>query len=188
MENCMRAKDFIAEYELTTGVMPSRVVEDDINPADFRKRELGKVDGYRVVLYLNKHGGDNYTFITNPDETVGHITHKRPSVPGRLALSNIRKIPTASYHMDNVCHLLLNSGYTLESDNTNTESGAHKMLQRLAHSSVSSHIEDGSGNIISINTTITSPDAVDQYTIKSSDPEFLDNKKHKYILVFKNES
>ena len=186
----MISKEFIMEYELTTGVVPSRALEDDILIENYKKIELGDVDGYRVVLYTKWATANitGFTFITDKatGATVGHIEHKMPSLHNRLALSSIRKLPTATYHMDNVCQRLLDSGHTLESDTTNTENGAHQMLMRLAkHPNVKTHIEDGEGSIIPHNGDITSLENQKIYTTSKHDSDFLNNDKHKYILVFR---
>jgi len=181
----MRANEFIIEYELSANsVIPARVSEDDIITDDFMKTELGTVSGYRVVLYRSNKTG--YTFITDPStgETIGHIEHKMPTSHSRLALSNIRKLPGASFQMVDVLRLLLSAGYTLESDNTNTKDGAHKMLMRLAAIHPNCHIEDGDGNIVQIDGPITSVENQKKFAISSSTPKFLDNDIHKYVIVF----
>lgn len=177
----------VNEYEITPAhVAPRPVNEDDIKHDEFIKKELGDVDGYRVVHYNHiKTVITGFTFITdkNTGATAGHIEHKMPSQHSRLAISLIRKNPAASFHMDNVLMLLINRGYTLESDTSNTETGAHKMLMRLAKRTPT-HIEDGEGNVIPHNGDITSPENVALYTTQKKDKNFLNDNKHNYILVF----
>ncbi len=78
---------------------------------------------------------------------------------------------------------LINKGYVLESDVSNTETGARKMLMRLAKRT-NTHIEDGEGNVIPHNGDITSPENVALYTTNKKDKNFLNDDKHNYILVF----
>lgn len=177
----------INEYELTPAhVAPRAVNEDDIDHDEFVKKELGDVDGHRVVHYNHiKTVITGFTFVTDKKTgaTVGHIEHKMPSQHSRLAISLIRKNPAASFHMDNVLMLLISKGYVLESDTSNTENGAHKMLMRLAKRTPT-HIEDGEGNVIPHNGDITSPENVALYTTRKTDKTFLDDNKHNHILVF----
>jgi hypothetical protein len=169
-------------------VILARMTESDIDHDDFMKpKELGNIGSYRVVLYLSKYTYiTGYTFITdlNTKETVGHIEHKMPTQHSRLALSIIRKLPGASFQMTDVLLLLLKSGKSLESDNTNTKDGAHKMLMRLASVYSKCHIEDGNGNVVHTKGPITSLENQKLFAISSSNPDFLDNNVHKYILVF----
>lgn len=178
------------EYELTSDVIPSHINEDDIDHDDHHKKELGSVDNHRVVHYKSKSRGSHFTFVTNHEgETVGHIEHKpTPSSKGnRLAISNITKHKGAGFDMGNVLHHLVKHGHSLESDNTNTEGGAHKMLQKFAkRPEIKTHIENGKGKTIPHTGDITSPENQKKYAVKSTDNNFLapGDTTHKNILVF----
>ena len=188
-------RQFLIEYELSGGkVAPSHVHEDDINHADFHKKELGEIGDYSVVHYEHKTRGSHFTFLRDLNgATIGAAEHKKPTKSGRLAISNITKLkldsngqPVKKHVMTEVLHHLINKGHTLESDNTNTEHGAHQMLMRMASTSgIKTHIEDGEGSIIPHEGDITSPENQKKYTTRSTDPDFLDHNKHKHVLVFK---
>lgn len=182
-------KEFLIEYEISAShVAPSHVNEKDIETDKYHKHELGDVEGHTVSHYHNKKNGSHYTFVKNKaGETVGHIEHKKPTVPGRLAISNVTRRGDNHVRglMAKTLHHLTKHGYTLESDNTNTEGGADKMLMSLAqHHKIHSHIEDGKGNKVPHVGDITSDENRHRYTIKSSDKDFLENNKHKKVLVF----
>ena len=182
-------KEYILEYELTSDVTPSHVNEDDIYHEDFKKHELGDVDNHRVVHYHSKSGGSHFTFVTKNGETKGNIEHKptKSAKRGRLAISNITKNKGAGFDMGNVLHHLINHGHPLESDNSNTEGGAHKMLQKFSRRpEINTHIEDGKGKVIPHSGDITSPENEKKYAIKHTDSNFLakGDTTHKNILVF----
>jgi hypothetical protein len=180
----MKAHEFLAEYELSSNnVIPGVVFETNIIQSKYNKYELGNLNDYRVVLYISKLNQTGFTFITISNETVGHIEHKIPSVPGRLALSNIRKKPGSGFQMLDVLRLLLRS-HSLESDNTNTVAGAHRLLMRLVAAHPNCHVEDGEGNIIPIDGNLLSPENQAKYSVSKSDPNFLDDDRHLYLLVF----
>lgn len=179
----------LVEYELTKNVVPSSVNEDDIEHDDHKKTELGEVDDHRVVHYKSKElGGSHYTFVTNKNgETVGHIEHKptKSTKGNRLAISNITKTKGAKFDMGGVLRHLIKHGHSLESDNTNTEAGAHGMLMRMAaHPDVHTHIEDGKGNAIPHEGDITSTENQKKYAVKRTDSNFLNDDVHKHVLVF----
>jgi len=189
-------KAFLLEYELTDPhkkgeATPSNTHEDDIDHDEFHKKELGKIGDYSVVHYKHKTRGSHFTFLRDSNgATIGAVEHKKPTKSGRLAISNITKLnhdsngyPVKKHVMTDVLHHLIKHGHTLESDNTNTEHGAHPMLMRLS-SGVKTHIEDGKGNVIPHEGDVTSPENQKKYTIRSTDPSFLDNNKHKHVLVF----
>lgn len=185
----MRFKHYLLEYELTKDIAPSHVAETDVDGSNHEVKELGHVDGHRVVHYKAKGKGMSHTFVTNDKgETVGHIGHKKtPSTKGaRLAISDVTKTPGSKFGMGNVLHHLIGHGHELESDNTNTEAGAHKMLMFLAQRhDVHSHIEDGYGEKIHHEGDITSPENQKKYTTRSTDKDFMDDNNHKRILVFR---
>lgn len=186
MSTLNQLRTFLLEYEITKDVIPSHKNEDDIDHDDHKKVELGNVDGHRVVHYKSRSRGSHYTFVTDHNgETVGHIEHKPTpsSKSGRLAISNITKTKGSKFGMGNVLHHLINKGHTLESDNTNTEDGAHKMLQSFAkRPEIKSHIEDGHGGVIPHEGDITSPENQKKYAGKFKDKHFWDVNRH--ILVF----
>ena len=182
--------NFLIEYELTNGVVPSHTNEDDIEHSSFHKKELGNIDDHRVVHYKAKDkNNSHFTFVTDKNKnTVGSIEHK-PTRQNRLAISNITKHKGASFGMGNVLHHLMKHGHTLESDNTNTENGAHKMLMGLAkRPEVKTHIENGDGKVIPHKGDITSTENQKKYAIRSSDPKFLEHghDEHKHLLVMKH--
>jgi hypothetical protein len=183
-------KEFILEYELTHDVIPSHVHESDIDPDEHKKHELGNVDGHRVVHYKGKSGRSSYTFVTDKHgETVGSIEHKptKTAKNGRLAISNITKTKGSQFAMGNVLHHLVSKGHSLESDNTNTEQGAHRMLMNFAkRPDINTHIENGHGETVPHHGDITSPENQKRYAVKSTDPHFLapGDTTHKHILVF----
>ena len=194
MAKILGFKDYLSailEYELSKdSVIPSSTKEGDIDHDEHKKTELGDVDGHRIVHYKSKTGGSHYTFITDhKGNTVGHIEHKptKTAKRGRLAISNITKTKGSEYSMGNVLHHLIKHGHTLESDNTNTEHGAHQMFMKFAkRTDINSHIEDGKGKIISHEGDITSPENQKKYAVKHTDKNFLaqNDTTHKHILVF----
>jgi len=83
-----------------------------------------------------------------------------------------------------VLHHLVKSGHTLESDNQNTEA-ATNMLHRLAsEKDVKTHIEDGKGKVIPHEGDISSEVNRKKYITHFDDPSFLNDTKHKHVLVF----
>ena len=177
------------EYELTTDAIPSHTNEDDIEHDEFKKHDYGTVDNHQITHYKAKNRGDShFTFVKNKNtgETVGHIEHK-PTRGGRLALSNVTKVKSedgSNFSMRNVVKHLINKGHTVESDKSNTTNGAHKMLMGLAKDNdIKTHIEDGKGKVIPHEGDITSHENQAKYTVKDSDKDFLENNKHKHILV-----
>lgn len=183
----MGFKEYLVEYELTNDVIPSHVKESDIDHSQYKKKDMGTVDGHKITHYSSAKS--HHTFVTDSKgETVGHIEHKKTKTAkkGRLAISNVTKTSGSKFGMGNVLHHLIHSGHELESDNTNTESGAHKMLMGLAkRSDVKTHIENGNtGETVHHEGDVTSPENQHKYTVRSTDPDFLDNDKHKHILVF----
>jgi hypothetical protein len=193
VSNLKTFKQFLAEYELTDDVIPSHVKEEDIEHNDYNKHELGDVDGHRVVHYESKNKkGSHHTFVTNKaGESVGHIEHKKTPTAkneaGRLAISNVTKTKGAPFDMGNVLHHLVKHGHSLESDNTNTEHGAHKMLMKFAaRKDINTHIVHGNtGEVVPHKGDITSPENQKKYTVKSTDANFLapSDETHKHILV-----
>ena len=183
--------EFLFEYELSKdNVIPSSVREDDIDHDQHKKMEMGDVDGHRVVHYKSKErGGSHYTFVTHQGETVGHIEHKptKTATHGRLAISNITKTKGSHYSMGNVLHHMVKLGHPLETDNTNTEHGAHHMFMKFAkRPDINTKIEDGKGKTIPHEGDITSPENQKKYTVKHTDKNFLapGDHTHKHILVF----
>lgn len=182
-------KEFLLEYERTDNVVPSHVNEEDLDHDHWRKNELGKVHGYRVVHYESRMKNKmHHTFVSNEHgDTIGHIGHKKPTVAGRLAISDVTKRgETPKGLMSDVLHHLVKHGHTLESDNSNTES-ATKMLHHLtSHPDVKTHIENGKGEKIHHEGDIASKENQDKYAIHSDHKDFLEpgNMTHKHVLVF----
>ncbi len=181
-------KEYLKEYERTTNVVPAHIAEDDIDQNKYDKTELGSVHGHRVTHYHNKKNGMHHTFVVNDNnETVGHIGHKKPTVSGRLAISDVTKKKEAPKGlMTDVLQKLTAHGHTLESDSSNTES-ATKMLHNLSdHPNVKTHIENGKGEKIHHTGSIKTPENQEKYSIKSDNKNFLapGNTNHEHILVF----
>jgi hypothetical protein len=179
-------KKFIVEYEITNGIIPSSKKEDNIDHDEFKKHELGVVDGHRVVHYKSKSKGSHYTFVTDSHgSTVGHIEHKptKTAKHGRLAISNITKDKDSHYSMGNVLHHLIKHGHSLESDDTNTESGAHRMLQNFSkRPDITTHIEDGHGEVVPHTGDITSHENQKKYSGKFEEPHFWNVNRHKLVF------
>lgn len=182
-------KEYLAEYEISKdNVVPSHTNEEDIEHDEHKKHELGTVDGHRVVHYKSKTRGSHYTFVTNDNgETVGHIEHKPTDTAkkGRIALSNVTKTKGSQFSMGNVLHHLVHHGHSLESDITNTEHGAHRMLMNFAkRPDIKTHIEDDEGKTIPHEGDITSPENQKKYAVRHTDKNFLNDTTHKHKLVF----
>lgn len=185
MTKLIKFRDFIFEYELTDGVIPSHVSVSDVKTRKDRIKDLGTVDGHRIEHHQGKH-----TFIIDhKGETVGHIGHKKTNTArmNRVALSAVTKKEGSSFSMGNVLHhMIKHHGFILESDNTNTEKGAHRMLMNLAkRQDIHTHIENGYGEKVHHTGDITSPENQKLYTTKHTDSDFMEDNKHKRILVFR---
>lgn len=183
-----RFKEYLVEYELSDGVVPSHVHEKDIDKTAFEKHELGSVDGHRVTHYKsNDRNESHHTFVTDASgKSVGHIEHAPVKKKNRLAISNITKTEGSKFSMGNVLHHLIKHGHELVSDKTNTEHGAHRMLMNFARRpEIHTHIEDGKGKIVAHEGDITSSENQKKYTVKHTDKHFLDDDTHKRTLVFK---
>jgi hypothetical protein len=55
---------------------------------------------------------------------------------------------------------------------------------RLVAAHPNCHVEDGEGNIIPIDGNLLSPENQAKYSVSKSDPNFLDDDRHLYLLVF----
>lgn len=184
-------REFIVEYERTSAITKESPIShfnvDDIDHDEFHTpKKLGVKDGHTILHYKHKEGGSHFTFAVDGDgATSAHIEHKTPTVKGRLAISNITNVGGSRGLGGKMVHSLIHTGHTIESDNTNSE-GAHKMLMGLAkHPDVKTHIEDGKGKVIPHKGDVTSLENQKKYVVTSKDPNFLEDKIHKHVLVMR---
>lgn len=190
-------KEYLLEYKITKDThTPPRIHEGDIEHEDFNKTELGKVGKYTVTHYKHKKKGNHYTFVKDEHGgTVGSIEHEKPTKSARLPITYIARDKHDSEGnpiehkglMVDVLHHLIQHGHTLESDTSNTEHGAHKMLQNLAKKpGVKTHIEDD-GKIIPHEGDITSPENQKKYAIKPEGKYLKTGIQHHRLVFSKND-
>lgn len=184
-------KQFIIEYEMVPKekkFSPSHTNREDIDEREFHKIPMGTVDGHRVTHFKHKKGGSHFTFAEDHEgNTVVSIEHKKPTVKGRLAISNMTKVGGPKKFGGKVLHHLIKHGHEIESDNTNSER-AHSMWMELGnHPDIHTRIEDGNGNNIHHEGSISSEENQKKFAVKSTDDNFLapDDTTHKNILAMK---